>query len=346
MSKSTHKLKEIFVGANCVRPHFEGITKKENGITLIALIITIIVMLILTGVTLSITLGDNGLVNKAKEASEEMQLAMDRELLLSAAIGAMGNDGKVNLSVMVLPEGFTGSNGTYTSKNGNTFTVSENGEITVAGNGNVGGDITENGSEDVEVNLDGMYWYTYDQEPYFGIMDGEFYGWTEEACPITAIDEENKTMTFTFKDEILDESNKVIGYETYYQTVEYDLIIENSEIVNKILILREGDYSFITQTSTKGYELGTIDGIYMVQGSETERYVFEAENSTYRRENKTGDVWGGGSSTQDELYFKYKGQYFMRGESVNLEISNDGNTIVIKGSGKDEDIVLIKQTAE
>ena len=313
---------------------------KNNGITLIALIITIIVMLILTGVTLSITLGDNGLVNKAKEAATQTQIAMDRELLLSAAIGAMGNDGKVNLSAMVLPEGFTGSNGTYTSKNGNTFTVSENGEITVAG------DITENGSQDVEVNLEGMYWYTYDQEPYFGIMNDEFYGWTEEACPITAIDEENKTMTFALKDEILDESNKVIGYETYYQTIEYDLIIEDGEIVNKILILREGDYSFITQTSTKGYELGTIDGIYMVQGSETERYVFDSENSTYRREYKSGDVWGGGSSSDDELYFKYKGQYYMRGESVNLEISNNGNTIVIKGDGKDGDIILIKQTEE
>ena len=85
---------------------------KNRGITLIALIITIIVMLILTGVALTIALGDNGIVNKAQEASEEMQVAMDRELLLSAAIGAMGNDGKVNLSAMVLPEGFTGSNGT------------------------------------------------------------------------------------------------------------------------------------------------------------------------------------------------------------------------------------------
>ena len=73
---------------------------KNKGITLIALIITIIVMLILTGVALSIALGDNGLVNKAKEASNQTQVAMDRELLLSAVVGAMGNDGKVNLSAI------------------------------------------------------------------------------------------------------------------------------------------------------------------------------------------------------------------------------------------------------
>ena len=156
MSKLTHKLKEKFVGAAISRPHFGEISKKENGITLIALIITVIVILILTGVTLSITLGDNGLVNKAKEATTQTQIAMDRELLLSAVVGAIGEDGKVNLSAIVLPEGFTGSNGTYTSENGHTFTVSENGEILFEGSDNV----IENGGEEKEefnwesVNLD------------------------------------------------------------------------------------------------------------------------------------------------------------------------------------------------
>ena len=106
---------------------------KNRGITLITLIITVIVMLILTGVTLSVTIGDNGLVNKAKEAKESTQIAMDKEMLLSAVIGAIGIDGKVNFSTIVLPEGFSGSNGIYTSKNGYTFTVNENGKITYNG---------------------------------------------------------------------------------------------------------------------------------------------------------------------------------------------------------------------
>lgn len=42
--------------------------KKKNGITLIALIITIIVLLILAGVTINMVLGDNGLINKSKNA--------------------------------------------------------------------------------------------------------------------------------------------------------------------------------------------------------------------------------------------------------------------------------------
>ena len=47
--------------------------KQNTGITLIALIITIIILLILAGVTIHITLGNNGIINKAKFASDEYQ---------------------------------------------------------------------------------------------------------------------------------------------------------------------------------------------------------------------------------------------------------------------------------
>ena len=59
--------------------------RKENGITLIALVITIIVLLILAGVTIATLTGDNGLLSKAGEAKnvadqanleEEVQLAL------------------------------------------------------------------------------------------------------------------------------------------------------------------------------------------------------------------------------------------------------------------------------
>jgi type II secretory pathway pseudopilin PulG len=40
--------------------------KRKNGITLIALVITIIVLLILAGVTILALFGDNGIINKAR----------------------------------------------------------------------------------------------------------------------------------------------------------------------------------------------------------------------------------------------------------------------------------------
>ena len=43
--------------------------KKREGITLIALVITIIVLLILAGITIAFALGDNGIIAKARKAS-------------------------------------------------------------------------------------------------------------------------------------------------------------------------------------------------------------------------------------------------------------------------------------
>ncbi len=54
---------------------------KNNGITLIALIITIIVLLILAGVTLSMVMGDSGIFGKANKASEQTQISNAKEII-------------------------------------------------------------------------------------------------------------------------------------------------------------------------------------------------------------------------------------------------------------------------
>ena len=46
--------------------------KEKKGITLIALAVTIVVILILAGVTLDVTLGENSILNKSKEAADRM----------------------------------------------------------------------------------------------------------------------------------------------------------------------------------------------------------------------------------------------------------------------------------
>ena len=103
--------------------------KQNKGITLIALIITIIVMMILVAVSVTVAL-NGGLFSTAKKAASETELRAEEEMLLSAVVGAIGTDAKVDFSKIQLPDGFTGKNGTYTSSKGNTFVVSENGEIT------------------------------------------------------------------------------------------------------------------------------------------------------------------------------------------------------------------------
>lgn len=49
--------------------------KKNNGVTLVALVVTIVVMLILAGVSVNIMLGDNGLIIKAQEIKENIARA-------------------------------------------------------------------------------------------------------------------------------------------------------------------------------------------------------------------------------------------------------------------------------
>ena len=55
--------------------------KNIKGITLIALVITIVILIILAGVAISLTIGENGIFNKAKYAKEEYKLAQAREEL-------------------------------------------------------------------------------------------------------------------------------------------------------------------------------------------------------------------------------------------------------------------------
>ena len=86
---------------------------KERGITLIVLIITIIIMLILVAVTISIMLGENGIVQKVKEATTRMQIEADREELQSAVLGTMENDGKIYLTNVIANLDIDKSDGEY-----------------------------------------------------------------------------------------------------------------------------------------------------------------------------------------------------------------------------------------
>ena len=63
---------------------------KERGITLIALVVTIIILLILAGVTLNIALSNNGLLEKSKKAVEEYEkVTVEEQRQMSIAEAAM-----------------------------------------------------------------------------------------------------------------------------------------------------------------------------------------------------------------------------------------------------------------
>ena len=66
--------------------------RKEKGITLIALVITIIVLLILAGVSIAMLTGDNGILTQARNAKEETEKASELEGIQLAVIGSETKD--------------------------------------------------------------------------------------------------------------------------------------------------------------------------------------------------------------------------------------------------------------
>ena len=63
--------------------------KGNNGVTLVALVITIIVLLILAGVSISLVVGDNGVLNQAvnaADATNEAAATSEIEMAVAAAV--------------------------------------------------------------------------------------------------------------------------------------------------------------------------------------------------------------------------------------------------------------------
>ena len=76
--------------------------KKNKGITLVALVVTIVVLLILAGVSINLVLGNNGIIAKAKDAQRESAEASQNDLKgmnglieqMESTLNGSGNGGK------------------------------------------------------------------------------------------------------------------------------------------------------------------------------------------------------------------------------------------------------------
>ena len=59
--------------------YYRSTTIVISGITLIALVVTIVILLILAGITISLVFSDNGIIKKAQEAAEKTNQAVSNE---------------------------------------------------------------------------------------------------------------------------------------------------------------------------------------------------------------------------------------------------------------------------
>ena len=109
--------------------------KERKGITLIALVITIIVLLILAGVSIAMLTGENGILNQANKAKTETEYKGAEEKVKLAIMGSRADDGQMTVAELKTEVGYQGG-----SANGDTFPVEVqmDGHIfTVDGNGTV-----------------------------------------------------------------------------------------------------------------------------------------------------------------------------------------------------------------
>ena len=70
---------------------------KDAGITMIALVVTIVVLLILASITIGAVTSKNGILRNANDAKEQTEIAEEKEIVDRATIQAMGNNKRGNI---------------------------------------------------------------------------------------------------------------------------------------------------------------------------------------------------------------------------------------------------------
>lgn len=66
--------------------------KKNEGITLLALVVTIIVLLILSTITINMLTGENGIIKNTEKAKEATEIADEKEIVQRATVNAIGKN--------------------------------------------------------------------------------------------------------------------------------------------------------------------------------------------------------------------------------------------------------------
>ena len=118
---------------------------KQRGITLIALVVTIIILIILAGVSMNMIVGENGIIKRAAEATKETEIATDKEkIILAVSEAQITDDGYQKLNLNNLQEAvdnqfgeekakvIDNGDGTFSivvSNNQKTYSISVNGTV-------------------------------------------------------------------------------------------------------------------------------------------------------------------------------------------------------------------------
>ena len=206
--------------------------KPNNGITLIALVITIIVLLILAGVTIAALSGPSGILSNANKAKEQTVEAGAREKINIAAAGSYDKTGRFDSEKF--KEEIQNMGGSIVAEDDSTITVEMDGYEAVVDK-ETGEIISIEKSGGVRPELEYKLYKTNGTE----ITDGKVY------------DEMIVTIKVTNEEEI-DTINSIILKDS-----------DGTEITKEATITGDGDASFkVTKGKTYTAEVkGTTEGI-------------------------------------------------------------------------------------
>ena len=232
---------------------------KQKGITLIALVITIIVLLILAGVTIAALSGPNGILTNATKAKEQTAEAGAREKINIAAIGSYDNTGRFDSEKF--KEEIQNMGGTIIAEDDSTITVEMDGYEAVV-NKETGEIISIEKSGGVRPQLEGKLYQTDGSE----VEEGQTYDELQIKVTVTNVSDIDTIDSIILKNKNGEEQEKL------------EENLTNGEASFKIT--SNGTYTAEAKGTTEGIQkTGTaeikVEGKFVVE--DFDRYLTEGK---------------------------------------------------------------------
>ncbi len=218
--------------------------KNERGITLLALIITVVIMIILAAVTLNVTLGDGGIIDQAKTAAEAtVNSAQSEQEQLDSLEQELANllaepEGPAQVEGVTIPDGFYYVGGTKAEG----IVISDSPEDENKGTGH-----------EVAQNMQGnqFVWIPVEDDSAFQRYLGYYDGELDTENPLTEYSEPFAN-----------------GYAS--EQSEYDAMVANVLANNGFYV---GRYEAGTTNSARSSSSGITDEVLVQQGKYVYNYV-------------------------------------------------------------------------
>lgn len=259
--------------------------KYSNGITLIFLVVTIVILLILAGVSINIVLGNNGLINKSRESKTTTEISQEKEgIELAVATSRIGNNGYEKLNKISLQNAIDNQFGI------DVATVIDNGDGTfiVVFITNRAYDVNSNDNISFIGNFDNKA-IARIKSTYYSTLSAAINS-VQDSDTIVLLKDISENITITEnKDVILDTR----GYSLKNETDDLGTITIDSGGILTI----QGSGSIISQAPNTINNFGTLeitDAVEISSTSSNKSTIYNRDNAVLKINNETtikSEIW-------------------------------------------------------